>query len=416
MSAATPQRPNMTTQHSPSKPPSRRVLGDLAPKAINTPSSQTNTFASSEFTRAQSPLKQAHCSLAPAFGDKENFEGLSAYSKGKKRGIDEVDGAESAENLKMLARGRDETLSNTGMRLTAAAMSRHTVFSIQALTHHSATNKFKESNPIGLAYPGSPTERNTPSPSPEPMPESQKSTQSFSDFLNYDQCASQKSEQAVPAEPAPKSVPALVAVEEKSSRAEQLRTRLKFGLYKVKTNQVGKRDADIISRYETSVSRSSNALYASNSTAITSSIESIGSHKVPNITISSPQRKERPVFVKANLDPFRAIGKLGPAPVQFQIPQNDAVASSHMMDSFDASSSPPHVELPKSVSPGQLMSPVQQSTTFRSPTMTRIQLGEHDDEDILARDVTRHQRLQRLKEQAYLEGDLSRSNVKSSTA
>ena len=117
----------MAAQHSPSKTPSRRVLGDLTPKAINTPSSQTKGFEPSEVTRAQSPLKQVTTYAPTAFGDKENLATLSEYPRGTKRSIDEVDGAETAENLKMLARGRDETLSNTGMRLTTAAMQIHTV-------------------------------------------------------------------------------------------------------------------------------------------------------------------------------------------------------------------------------------------------------------------------------------------------
>ncbi|KAH7382218.1 hypothetical protein BKA66DRAFT_418490 [Pyrenochaeta sp. MPI-SDFR-AT-0127] len=387
----------MATQHSPSKTPSRRVLGDLTPKSVNTPSNQTKGLEPSEVARAQSPLKQVITHVPVGFVDKENLVNLSAYSKSKKRRIDEVDSVESAEKLKMLARGRDESLSRTGLQLTAAAMQRHT-----------------DDNPTSMADPGSPTERDTPSP--EPMQNSQKSNQSFSDFLNYDLCASQKSDQGILAETAPASVPTALEGEGRKSRAEQLRTRLKFGLYKVKTNQVGKRDADIISRYEASTSRSSDALHASSSIAMTTSADSLGSYRVPNITVSSPRREQGPIFVKANLDPFRPIGKLGPAPVQFQIPKDDLSASSHMMDSYDPSSSPPHVELPQSVSPGQLMSPVRPRVSYGTPTMNRIRIGEQDDEDIDAKNITPHQRLQRLKEQSYLEGDLTSSAVKGNAA
>jgi hypothetical protein len=115
MSAATtPHRTNIATQHSPSKTPARRALGHLTPKAINT---------SSEVARAQSPLKQATTHAPTAHADKENL----ATPKGKKRSIDEVDSAETVENLKMLARGRDDSLLNTGMRLTTDAMQQHTV-------------------------------------------------------------------------------------------------------------------------------------------------------------------------------------------------------------------------------------------------------------------------------------------------
>ena len=48
--------------------------------------------------------------------------------------------------------------------------------------------------------------------------------------------------------------------------------------------------------------------------------------------------------------------------------------------------------------------------------MSRIRLGEHDDEDIEARTMTPHQRLQRLKEQKYVEGDLTSSAVKGNAA
>jgi hypothetical protein len=94
--------------------------------------------------------------------------------------------------------------------------------------------------------------------------------------------------------------------------------------------------------------------------------------EVPNITISSPQ--PQPVFVKANLDPFRPIGKLGQPPVQFAIPKDicDPPASR-----------PTHLE------------------------------EDDDDADIAGR---AHQRLQRLKEQSYQAGNLSSSAVKGNAA
>jgi hypothetical protein len=213
---------------------------------------------------------------------------------------------------------------------------------------------------------------------------SQKSNQSFSDLLNYEMCASQKSEHAAPAVPAP---------EPKKSRAEQLRTRLKFGLYKVKTNQVNKRDADIISASESF----SSALNASTSgpSAMTSSGESLGSHGVPNITVSSPRRGQGPVFVQANLDPFRPIGKLGQPPVQFAIPSSAQLPSSRMIETYD--DSPSH-ELVQSVSPAQLMSPVRQRVRYDT-------VAEHDGDDASMRGESAHERFQKLREQQYREGD-----------
>ena len=175
-------------------------------------------------------------------------------------------------------------------------------------------------------------------------------------------------------------------------------------MYKVKTGQECKRDAEVIGAYELGASYSSDALNASRSTAIMSSGESLGSHRVPNITISSPRREQGPVFVKANLDPFRPIGKLGAAPVQFAIPTGNMAPSSRMIHGYDQSSSPPGAELLKSVSPGQLMSPVRQRPNYQMPAQNRYHIGEHDAEDINTREEAARQRYQWLKDQKYYEG------------
>ncbi|KAI4651834.1 hypothetical protein J4E93_002030 [Alternaria ventricosa] len=373
----------MATQNTPSKTPSRRVLGDLTPKAINTPSTP---HGPSEVGRAQSPLKQVttHTPTNPV--GKENLMTPQTNSNSKKRGIEEVDGAEAVKSAKMLAHARNESLPTAGVRLTTDAVQKHT-----------------ENNPIGLADPGSPTERATPTPSPEPEPmqASQKSNQSFSDLLNYELCASQKSEHgervAMPA-----AAPAPAPVEGKrKSRAEQLRTRLKFGLYKLKTNQVTKRDADIIGPYEARASYSSDALNASRSTAMTTSRESLGDPRVPNITISAPRRDQGPVFVKANLDPFHPISKLGPAPVQFAVPQGNMPASSRMVPGYAFTSSPPGPQLPHSVAPDQLSSPVRPRNYYPPHSDSRTRMGEHDAERINVQEENPHYRLQRMKQQHY---------------
>ena len=402
MSATTPQRPNMASQHTPSKTPSRRVLGDLTSKAINTPSTP-KAYDPAEVARAQSPLKQVttHTPTNPI--GKENLMTPQTNSNSKKRGIEEVEGVESIESVKMLARACDESLSSTGTRLTTDAVQKHTVDDTSCPAPSRATNNCKENNPIGLADPGSPTERATPTPSPEPEPiqASQKSNQSFSDLLNYDLCASQKSEHGERvAMPAAAPAPA-VAEGKRRSRAEQLRTRLKFGLYKIKTNQVTKRDADIIGPYEARASYSSDALNASRSTAMTSSGESLGAYRVPNITVSSPRRDQGPVFVQANLDPFHPISKLGPAPVQFAIPQGNMPASSRMIPGYVLSSSPPGPQLPHSVAPDQLSSPIRARSYYEPPSESRIRIGEHDADRINLREEDPHYRLQRLKQQQY---------------
>jgi hypothetical protein len=399
----------MATQQSASKTLSRCVLGDLTPRAINTPSSLPSDIA-----RAQSPLKQVTTHTPTAIVEKENITTSSVEFKGKKRSIEEVDSAETPEHLKMLACARDESLFNSGMRLTTDAMQKHTVASTLSAKRLPITNTSKENNPIGLADPGSPTERATLSPSPgpelqpesqpEPVQASQKSTISFSDLLDYDMCASQKSQTDVLQEPVPILPPKRVVVEEKKkSRAEQLRARLEFGMYKVKTGQACRRDAEIIGAYEAgkAILYSLDALNASRPTAMTSSGGSLGSYRVPNITISSP-RRDQPTFVKANLDPFRPIGKLGAAPVQFAIPTGNMAPSSRMIHGYDYSSSPPGVGLLKSVAPGQLKSPARQKPNYPMPIQSRDRIGEHDMENMdtaLAR-----QRLQWLNQQKYFEG------------
>jgi hypothetical protein len=106
---------------------SRRALGDLTPRIINSPSTLPRNPESSEATPARSPLKKVTSHIPNVFADKENFHAPSTASHSKKRSIEEVDDAEGAGNAKMLARGRDESLWESGMGLTTAAMQRHTV-------------------------------------------------------------------------------------------------------------------------------------------------------------------------------------------------------------------------------------------------------------------------------------------------
>ena len=48
-------------------------------------------------------------------------------SNSKKRGIEEVDGAEAVDSVKMLAHARNESLPTAGVRLTTDAVQKHTV-------------------------------------------------------------------------------------------------------------------------------------------------------------------------------------------------------------------------------------------------------------------------------------------------
>lgn len=129
--------PNMAAYHTPTQSPSRRVLGHLTPKALNKPQTQTKKYESSEVARAHSPLKQVTPHTPAAAVDKENLVTPKANSQGKKRGIEEVDSVETIENAKILAHARDETLINTGMRLTTDAVQKHTV-SLLTIAHASS--------------------------------------------------------------------------------------------------------------------------------------------------------------------------------------------------------------------------------------------------------------------------------------
>ncbi|KAF2628110.1 hypothetical protein BU25DRAFT_410228 [Macroventuria anomochaeta] len=368
----------MATQHSLPGTPSRRVLGNLTPRAMNT-SSKTKSLESSELTRAQSILKQlqAVAHTPRVFTDKENVTGIDAFPHGRKRSIAEVDDAEKVPTAKMVAFERDTPQQDSKAQLTTAAVQRHT-----------------SNNPVGLADPGSPTERATPTPSPpspepqsQPFPDSQKS---FSEFLDYGLCASQQSEHGI-AVPAPKSAPkpapqTSTSAPAPKSRAQLLRTRLTFAKYKVRTNQVSKPSREVLSDYE--LSSSPDALRTSRSSnttnVYTTSAEILApaapAQRVPNITISSPSRN--PVFVKANLDPFRPIGALGQPPVSFVPPQQGSGVESRVVEGYEVGSSPPV----QSVSPAALMSPIR---------------GEE----------SKHERLQQLKEQQWRESGSVQGNA-----
>jgi hypothetical protein len=336
---------------SPSKTTPRRVLGDLPPNALKTPSKLTGALDAAEGLRAQSPLKQV-TTLSPHLRmGKENLASMNAYPQGRKRSIHEVDDAENVEIAKAMFGARDTTMTGARVGLTAAAVQTHTVSPPAARRVQHVSNTVQDLTSVDLPTPGSPTERNTPSPEPEVLPagansqNTQTSEYSFSNFINTELLGSQTENAEQEKPPAP-------VEEAKKSRAELLRTRLRFGYYKVETNQVDKRGSEVISTWESSSPESNDA---SMSAPITSSVESAKSHRVPNITLSPVRRDAHPVFVEANLDPFRPIGKLTPAPVLLP-----TAVSSRMNYDYHLPSSPPQAASPQHVSPEQLMSPVRQ--------------------------------------------------------
>ncbi|PVH93204.1 hypothetical protein DM02DRAFT_676995 [Periconia macrospinosa] len=353
----------MSTSHSPSKGTPRRVLGDVAPKALNTPSIQGNAPRPSEgTTTTSSPLKQVSSLLPNASVDKENLTHPSPFLQTKKRTIYEVEDAENAGNAKAMFGAREPKMGWKNA-LTATGLERHTT-----------------SHPVDLPMPGSPTERNTPTPEPEEQtaqPHSQESV-SFSNYIDYEQCASQKSEHPPPS-PSPSPPPPTAEVKKEKSKAELLRTRLALGIYKVKTNQTGKRSSEIISSFEAT------------NTPITSSTESIPPQGVvPSITLSTTTHSAPFVSVKANLDPGRPIGKLTPAPVL--VP---TAYSSRMAQDYNMESSPPQ---PQSVSPEQLMSSAKRrnQAQYMTPVPKRFREVEAHTEGV---DAPLEERIERMRSQ-----------------
>ncbi|PSN68047.1 hypothetical protein BS50DRAFT_573024 [Corynespora cassiicola Philippines] len=266
---------------------------------------------------------------------------------------------------------------------------------------------------------------------------SQETNQSFSMFVNYGACDSQNSVQDQPA--APTSAPMKKEPGAgKKSRAELLRLRLGFGLYKVKTNQVSRRGSDIISTWE--LSSSSEAL--DNNTlaaAIPSSTDSnitIQQNQVPSITLSPARKSPKPAFVKANLDPFRPIGKLEHVPVLLP-----TAVSSRTIQDYHIPSSPPQTDNEPLASPLGL-----DEDNLRTPTAKRTRRdsesdhkdaaespanndnnssnnnnNDDDDDDDHSnaedRDESVQERLQRLREKRLNnEGELTSSAVKGHAA
>ncbi|KAF2656179.1 hypothetical protein K491DRAFT_778158 [Lophiostoma macrostomum CBS 122681] len=387
MSAATPHATSMSAHKGLSNSP-RRVLGDLAPRSLNTPSKQNQAL---EALRAQSPLKQVQTLSPHVLVDKENMAHAVAPKAGRKRSINEVDGAENVDRgSSMFTRRDDGGLWRTGAPLQAATL--------QKLAEQGAAElKSDDEDDGGSTVP------NTPTPEPEELePEvvdnSQASNQSFSNFLNYDACDSQPTEPPPPAVDPPKS-----------TRAELLRLRLGLATYKVKTNQVDKSGSDIISHWETTYSSSTTDLNASTSSAATltsSSTSAANKQTIPSITLS-PVRREPVLHVTARLDPGQPIPKLVGGPQLLP-----TAFSSRMIHDYNLPSSPPD-QLPKCVSPEEVYSPTHREYT--TPVARRLRDGnEEGGEEV--EELTVSSRMQKQREKRFERGDVTSSVVKGNAA
>lgn len=153
MSATTPHRPTMAAYHTPSQTPSRRVLRNITPKALNTPQTQTKAYEASQAPRAESPLKHVTPNTPVHFVDKENLTTPNATVRSKKRGIEEVEGAETIGSAKMLAHARDDSPSNTGVRLTADAIQKHTVGTPCSVPLHMTDNSHRKTTQLDSQIP-----------------------------------------------------------------------------------------------------------------------------------------------------------------------------------------------------------------------------------------------------------------------
>ncbi|KAF2183238.1 hypothetical protein K469DRAFT_711222 [Zopfia rhizophila CBS 207.26] len=372
---------------SPSISPARRVLGDLTPKAINTPSKQYG-FEPSEALKAHSPLKQMQ-TLSPQMI--MNDENMPRYGSGRKRSIYEVEGAENVESAGIVFAGHNGSLLGPGVPVTVAALS--------AQMGNTAGDLIDDGELT-------PTEPDTPEPEELEPPVSQDtsaSKESFSWCVDYNPNGDS---QTIDQQPQPiSSNPSKTT----PTKAEKLRLRLQFALYKVRTNQTQTPLAELaLPTPESTPSLPS--LNASTATTITSSAPS-STQPIPDITVS-PTLRESVTHVVANIDSSAHYPKLAGGPVLLP-----TAYSSRMIHDYHVPSSPPVLHS-ATVSPERLMSPtcVQAEQDFRTPVAKRRRAEEDEEEIDGEREGGVEERLQRLREKRFEEGDLTSSVVKGRAA
>ncbi|KAF2273619.1 uncharacterized protein EI97DRAFT_469360 [Westerdykella ornata] len=354
MSASTPRRPSMSANNTPLASPGRRVLGDVTARAVNTPSKQTNNGRLFEEQRARSPLKQAQTYSPLGLEDKENaLSGNAGKAIGRKRSIDEVEGTG------YVACG-GTTIMPTGVRNEAFPMTSKVRVLAETTPNLELANR-RDSR-------GSTTEPESPPSMEQPSQETADTNRSFSNLVDWGECASQPTDAAV-VETAPET--------KEPSKADLLRLRLGFATYKVKTNQISKPSKEILSTWDVEVETECPVSSTSTITPTTT----VTAPGIPSITVSPARQNQpkpsSPLHVKANLDPGRPVAKLSAAPILLP-----TAYSSRMIYDYHAnvpSSPPTHDVLPKCVSPEQVMSPTR--PIYRTPAMRRIREDEYGDED-----------------------------------
>ncbi|KAJ9637285.1 hypothetical protein H2199_007572 [Coniosporium tulheliwenetii] len=188
----------------PSKSPTRRVLGDLTPNARTTPAkSKGAEYAKSQTAGVASPLKEnvAFGKMATA-GAKLSPQAWSTVNP-RKRTIQEVDGAVVREGAdgRVVRRSINEHGAGRAMVYQHAA-------SVQASQRRPGLERL-ESTQSTIA-----------------------SKASFSSLIEYDPAVSPPHSQRASSSP-----PAVVETAAAKSQADTLRLRLRIAMYKVRTNQ-----------------------------------------------------------------------------------------------------------------------------------------------------------------------------------
>ncbi|KAJ9668254.1 hypothetical protein H2201_001684 [Coniosporium apollinis] len=205
----------------PSKSPTRRVLGDLTPNARTTPAkSKGAEYAKSQTAGVASPLKEnvAFGKMATA-GAKLSPQAWSTVNP-RKRTIQEVDGAVVREGAdgRVVRRSINEHGAGRAMVYQHAA-------SVQASQRRPGLERLESTQSLS----------STDADSPEPVPASQgtiASKASFSSLIEYDPAVSPPHSQRASSSP-----PAVVETAAAKSQADTLRLRLRIAMYKVRTNQ-----------------------------------------------------------------------------------------------------------------------------------------------------------------------------------
>ncbi|KAF2746600.1 hypothetical protein M011DRAFT_459016 [Sporormia fimetaria CBS 119925] len=361
MSATTPLRAAMPAHASPVKSSGRRVLGELTPRAVNvnTPTKQTNRHGHVhdvfDTVRARSPLKQVTTQSSLQIEDKENAGVMDVFKSGKKRGFEEVEG-----NAHM---GDAKRFEHFDMRQPTSRPQSFAQKPSENTSHSRSSSTEPDSPP--------PTHTEPPN-TQDTLPDSQKS---FSNFVDWTECASQPTEQP----PLPQQPP---------SKATLLRLRLSLATYKLKTNQITTPLADLLTSFESSISTSSDTITPTSHTK---------AENIPSITLS-PARTSPQGGRTANLDPGNPIPKLSMAPVL--LPTS---FSTRFIQNSHVPSSPPQHNAPTCVSPEDVMSPSRPE--YHTPAARRIRETGYNDmeneegEEMGTEDMSVGERLRVVQEQ-----------------